>query len=238
MRRIGVNSLHESPLVSRYGERGFKRVSEGCWNAKEVESRPDYGGSFPRSGSVAARIQALYSQGSSPLLHLRRKRTMVDTNDGEAAESRPPSLTDLLELCRNLNNAGANYIVIGGMAMVQAGFVRATEVIDLLIDSSAGNLESVRRALMQLPDQAVRELAADDVDRYSVVRVADEFVVDLMKSACGIAYEDAKESINFVTIEGVRIPFASPELLWRLKQTRREKDKLDLLFLTELLKNR
>ena len=98
---------------------------------------------------------------------------MVDTNDGEAAESRPPSLTDLLELCRNLNNAGANYIVIGGMAMVQAGFVRATEDIDLLIDSSAGNLESVRRALMQLPDQAVRELAADDVDRYSVVRVAD-----------------------------------------------------------------
>jgi hypothetical protein len=46
-------------------------------------------------------------------------------------------LTDLLKLCRSLNDAGANYIVIGGMAMVQAGFVRATEDIDLLIDPSA-----------------------------------------------------------------------------------------------------
>lgn len=161
---------------------------------------------------------------------------MVDTNDGQAGESRPPSLTDLLKLCRGLNDAGASYIVIGGMAMVQAGFVRATEDIDLLIDSSAGNQERVRRALMQLPDQAVRDLASDDVDKYSVVRVADEFVVDLMKSACGIGYEEAKAYVKFADIGGVKIPFASAELLWKLKQTRREKDQLDLLFLKELLK--
>ncbi|MDP2883655.1 MAG: hypothetical protein Q8P51_01355 [Ignavibacteria bacterium] len=161
---------------------------------------------------------------------------MVDTNDGQAGESRPPSLTDLLKLCRGLNDAGASYIVIGGMAMVQAGFVRTTEDIDLLIDPSAGNQERVRRALMQLPDQAVRDLASDDVDKYSVVRVADEFVVDLMKSACGIGYEEAKAYVRFVDIGGVKIPFASPELLWKLKQTQREKDQLDLLFLKELLK--
>ena len=161
---------------------------------------------------------------------------MVDTNDGQAGESRPPSLADLLKLCRGLNDAGAGYIVIGGMAMVQAGFVRTTEDIDLLIDSSAGNQARVRRALMQLPDQAVRDMAPDDVDKYSVVRVADEFVVDLMKSACGIGYEEAKAYVTFVDIGGVKIPFASPELLWKLKQTRREKDQLDLLFLKELLK--
>ena len=120
--------------------------------------------------------------------------------------------------------------------MVQAGFARTTEDIDLLIDSSAGNQERVRRGLMQLPDQAVRDLASDDVDKYSVVRVADEFVVDLMKSACGIGYEEAKAYVTFVDIGGVKIPFASPELLWKLKQTRREKDQLDLLFLRELLK--
>jgi len=145
-------------------------------------------------------------------------------------------LTDLLKLCRGLNDAGASYIVIGGMAMVQAGFVRATEDIDLLIDPSAGNQERVRRALMLLPDQAVRDLASDDVDKYSVVRVADEFVVDLMKSACGIEYEEAKADVMFVDIKGVTISFASPELLWKLKQTRREKDQLDLVFLKELLK--
>jgi len=161
---------------------------------------------------------------------------MVNTNDGQARESRPPSLTDLLELCRGLNDAGASYIVIGGMAMMQAGFLRATEDIDLLIDTSAENQERVRRALMLLPDQAVRDMAASDVDKYTVVRVADEIVVDLMKSACGIEYEEAKADVMFVDIEGVKIPFASPDLLWKLKQTRREKDQLDLQFLKELLK--
>lgn len=161
---------------------------------------------------------------------------MVDTNDGQAGESRPPSLTDLLKLCRGLNDAGARYIVIGGMAMMQAGFVRATEDIDLLIDTSAENQQRVRRALMLLPDQAVRDVASDDVDKYSVVRIADEFVVDLMKSACGIEYEQARAFVSYVEMGGVRIPFASPELLWKMKQTRHEKDQLDLLFLKELLK--
>ena len=52
---------------------------------------------------------------------------MVDQDDGAAAESRPPTLNDLLTLCRELNERKAKYIVIGGMAMIQAGFVRGTE---------------------------------------------------------------------------------------------------------------
>ena len=37
-------------------------------------------------------------------------------------------------------------------------------------------------------------------------------------------------------IEGIRIPFASPKTLWRMKQTAREKDIPDRLFLRRLLK--
>jgi hypothetical protein len=78
-------------------------------------------------------------------------------------------------------------------------------------------------------------LAADDLDRYTVVRVADEIVVDLMKSACGIDYEAAKTGSVQMIVEDVLIPFAGPEMLWRMKQTLREKDTQDLLFLRELL---
>ena len=120
--------------------------------------------------------------------------------------------------------------------MIEAGFVRATEDIDLLIDASGNNEERIRTALMKLPDQAVRGVQAGDLEKYAVIRVADEIVVDLMLAACGVKFDDAKDSIEYVIIEGVRIPFASPELLWRLKQTMREKDKLDLMFLKELLK--
>jgi hypothetical protein len=59
-----------------------------------------------------------------------------------------------------------------------------------------------------------------------------------MKSACGIDYDNAKRLAETVTIEGVEIPFANPQLLWSLKQTKREKDELDLMFLRELLKKK
>jgi hypothetical protein len=56
---------------------------------------------------------------------------MVAEDDGAALESRPPTLDDLIELCRRLNEEGAGYVVIGGMAVLQLGFARATEDIDL-----------------------------------------------------------------------------------------------------------
>jgi len=163
---------------------------------------------------------------------------MVPSDDGAGPESRPPLLEDLLKICRELNRQGARYVVIGGMAVIQAGFVRATEDIDLLIDASAENFERVQRALSILPDQAVRDVRPSDLDRYVVVRVADEVVVDLMKSACGIEYSAAAPEITEVAIEGVPIPFASPSLLLKMKQTVRDKDKLDRAFLEELLRTK
>lgn len=160
---------------------------------------------------------------------------MVNQDDGAGAESRPPTLEDLLALCRELNARRAKYVVIGGMAMIQAGFVRGTEDIDLLIDASSGNQAAVRKALEILPDKAVRELREGDLERYVVVRVADEIVVDLLLSAGGIAYDEAESETITVDVKDVPIPFASPQLLLRMKQTGREKDALDLLFLRELL---
>lgn len=163
---------------------------------------------------------------------------MVDENDDGKPESRPPTIADLVRLCRALNQERAQYIVIGGMAMIQAGFVRATVDIDLLIEVSQENQVKVRTALMTLPDQAVRDVQPDDIERYMVVRIADEFVIDLMAKACGVDFSQAMEDIEHVAIDGVVIPFASAKLMWRLKQTNREKDELDRLFLREFLKNK
>jgi len=162
---------------------------------------------------------------------------MVNKNDGAPDEPRPPTLADLLHLCGELNAAGAKYIVVGGMAIIQHGFTRATEDIDLLVESSPENFEKVRAAMMTLPDGAIREVQPGELDQYLVIRVGDEFVVDLMKAACGIEYAEASKAISSFTIQGVTIPFANPQLLWRMKQTHREKDSLDLLFLSELLKH-
>jgi hypothetical protein len=150
-------------------------------------------------------------------------------------EPRDPTVEDLLELCRNLNEQGAKYIIVGGFAMRAAGYLRPTRDIDILLDTGPDNEARVFKALESLPDKAVRELQPGEMTRFNVVRVADEIVVDLMRSACGIDYSEAVKDIVHLDVHGVKIPFASPRLLWRMKKpTQRAKDVPDLYFLLRL----
>lgn len=158
-------------------------------------------------------------------------------DDGASGElvSREPSVEDVVEICRELNARGARYIVVGGFAIRQAGYSRTTMDIDLLVDPELGNETKVFDALATLPDGAVRELDAGDVEKFTVVRVSDEVMVDLMAKASGISYEEAKGHVHIRELDGVGIPFANPDLLWRMKsRSRRDKDLGDLYFLREL----
>ena len=121
------------------------------------------------------------------------------------------------------------------MAMVLHGFNRGTEDIDLLVDKVGANIALLKKALSILPDNAVREVLDNDGEEYGVVRVADEVVVDLMGSACGIDFKSAESQIEWHELEGVKIPFASAELMLKTKQTLREKDEVDRLFLRRIL---
>ena len=121
------------------------------------------------------------------------------------------------------------------MAMVLHGFNRGTEDIDLLVDKASTNIALLKKALSILPDNAVREVLDNDMEEYGVVRVVDEVVVDLMGSACGIDFNSAQSQIEWHEIDGVKIPFASAELLLTTKQTLREKDEIDRLYLRRIL---
>lgn len=147
-------------------------------------------------------------------------------------EPREPSVEDLRDLCRELNRCGAKYVVVGGFAIRAAGYNRRTMDLDLIVATDRENESRVYAALATLPDNAVRELEPGELQRYKVIRVADEVLVDLMSSAGGIDYAEAAREIVTHNVDGVPIPFASPRLLWRMKVvTHREKDAADLLFL-------
>lgn len=156
---------------------------------------------------------------------------------GEEKVPRAPRLKDLSRLCAELNRLGARYVVVGGFAVIQAGYARFTDDLDLLVDASPENERLVFEALRCLPDQAVNQLEPGDVQKFIVVRVGDEILVDLMKSSCGVDYAEAIKDAEFSEIDGVRVPFASPQTLWRMKQTQREKDVPDRLFLRMLLES-
>lgn len=67
----------------------------------------------------------------------------------EADECRDPTLTDLINLCANLNAEGARYIIVGGFAIIQAGYDRHTKDIDLLVDVSAENEKTTCAGFVQ-----------------------------------------------------------------------------------------
>ena len=159
---------------------------------------------------------------------------MADDHSPQELESREPSVEDLRDLCRELNQRGAKYVVVGGFAMLAANYNRRTMDVDLLVAADLENEARVFSALSTLPDNAVRELQPGELQQYNVIRIGDEILVDLMRSAGGIDYEEAAKHVVVRELGGVPIPFASPRLLWRMKAvTHRAKDAADLVFLRQ-----
>lgn len=158
---------------------------------------------------------------------------MDDPDDGPY--SREPQLDDLAKLGRALNAHQAKYVLIGGFAVIAHGGGRTTKDIDFLIDPSPENVARVRAALQILEDSAVNDVADGDVARYSVVRVADEVVVDLMAVACGVDYAEASRDAEVVRFGDVEMPVASPQTLIRTKRTLRPSDAADCQFLQVLI---
>lgn len=101
-------------------------------------------------------------------------------------ESREQTLEDLRDLCRALNDRDARYVVIGGFAIRAAGYNRRTMDVDLLVATDPDNESRVFDALTTLADQAVRELRPGELEQYTVIRVADEILVDWCSCATGL----------------------------------------------------
>jgi hypothetical protein len=61
----------------------------------------------------------------------------------------------------------------------------------LIVAANAENEAKIFSALSTLPDNAVRELQPGELEQYNVIRVGDEILVGLMRSAGGIDYAEA-----------------------------------------------
>ena len=77
---------------------------------------------------------------------------MDDQNAGaeQPAEnliSRPPTEADLVNLCRELNQRDAKYVVIGGLAIIAAGLPSMTTDVELMVAADLENEAKVIAAL-------------------------------------------------------------------------------------------
>lgn len=148
----------------------------------------------------------------------------------------------LLDICKAFDSEGVSYVLIGGWAVIIHGFPRLTNDIDFLVDSSEENISKIKYALNRVfKDKSIDEIRLSDVTDYSVIRYIspDGVTIDLMARIGELAdYKSVSGHIVIFEILGNEIPILDVETLIELKDTIRDKDKMDLAFLKEKLKKR
>jgi hypothetical protein len=129
--------------------------------------------------------------------------------------------------------------LIGGYAIAAHGYNRFSEDVDILVDPSPENATRWIEALARLPDGATAELRGEEdiferEGKYAI-RVNDEFTVDVMPAACGHSWEELRQYIEEVEIDGVFIKLLGLRGLLLTKEGMRDKDRADAYVLRRAL---
>jgi len=138
------------------------------------------------------------------------------------------------QVCEALNAAGATYLVIGGIACILHGYVRATTDVDILIERTRANAERVLKALATVGYGFAREWAPEEILRRPITVIGDDPAVDVFTVAWSVKYDSAAKRSTVVNIEGVAIPLISLEDLIESKRTGRLQDAADIEVLEEI----
>ncbi len=113
-------------------------------------------------------------------------------------------------------------------------YVRATENVGIIIETSTKNKVRLIQALKQWGEGHGAELSPDDFDdKPGAVRIVEDFPLDVFNILSGKTYEDylplAKETDDGILFLDRQSPIDSKE------GTGREKDKLDISVLRRLI---
>ena len=129
-----------------------------------------------------------------------------------------------------LARADVGFIVVGGLAVAQAGYARYTEDIDILVSAAPPNLERLLAVLSGIGEGAAGELKPDDFPlEEGAVRIIEDVVIDVFTQMSGHTYDDLLPLAESHPVDGEKVLFLNVEGLIRLKEgSLRPKDQLDV----------
>jgi nucleotidyltransferase AbiEii toxin of type IV toxin-antitoxin system len=137
------------------------------------------------------------------------------------------------DVLRALAEEHVNYVLIGAVAMMAHGLVRATEDLDFFVNADADNVARLRAALRRVfpDDPAIDEISCEDLaGDYPAIRYNTpdgSFGIDIM-SRLGEAFSHEGLEFQEQLFEGVPVRVATPAMLYRMKKaTIRWKDRID-----------
>jgi hypothetical protein len=142
-------------------------------------------------------------------------------------------LTGFGRILEDLNGAGVRYVLIGGIALIRHGVVRATRDIDAAFDPDPANVERIRGLIGRwgatrpdgspVPDNGI----AGDRTIHLATPHGD---LDLLsEKAAAVAFAELLERSEVRRVDGVEAPICSLVDLVALKRLAgRERDLVDL----------
>jgi hypothetical protein len=147
-------------------------------------------------------------------------------------------LDDFLTAVKALEKHRVDYVLVGGFAVILHGLPRLTQDMDIFVKLVPENVESLKRALKDaFHDSSIEEITPAELGRYPVIRYGTPggFVIDIMTKV-GEMFKFEDLEFELVEFEGQKIKVATPATLFRMKKdTLRDKDKADSVFLKKLI---
>jgi hypothetical protein len=144
-----------------------------------------------------------------------------------------PELT-AAAVCAELNRTASHYLVMGGIACILHGHIRATTDVDILIEQTEENATRVLQALAGVGYPFAREWLPAEIVKKPITLIGDDPAVDIFTVAWSVHYADAVARSTTVEVEGVTIPLMGLDDLIATKRTGRPVDALDLEVLEEI----
>lgn len=116
--------------------------------------------------------------------------------------------SDFRDLLQALNDAGAEYLVVGGYAVIEHTEPRYTKDIDVWINNTADNAERVLKALAEygapISDLTVDYLASDDA--FFQIGVAP-VRIDILGNLVAVDFADCWDRRFVVETDGIPVNF-------------------------------
>lgn len=140
---------------------------------------------------------------------------------------------DFEALLQLLSDRGIKFIVVGGVVCALNGFVRATEDVDILIETSEENITAMLHALQEWGEGFAKELGLSDFAvSPSAVRLIEDFPLDIFTMLDQKTYADLLPQTR--TTEQGFVYLNRGAIIDIKKKSMREKDRIDVLALEKL----
>jgi hypothetical protein len=133
----------------------------------------------------------------------------------------------------DLNEAEIRYVLIGGIALIRHGVVRATRDVDAVFDPSAENVDRIRSLVTRWgatrPDGSAVDLDAMTGDR-SIHLSTPHGDLDLVsEKVAGIRFDQLNARADVRRVDGIEAPICSlVDLVTMKRAVGRERDLADL----------